>query len=95
MSQTTNHDAARLLGMKTSEIASVEDTDAGVVIGTTDGVYTIVVPEDHPDAEGKTGPMYYGAPSNPYRGSAPVYAAPKRPAKAEPTVAEPAKGRRA
>lgn len=47
--------AARLLGMKPSEIASVVDTPAGPVIATTDGQRYIAIPDDRPDAEGKTG----------------------------------------
>ncbi|MGE0795835.1 MAG: hypothetical protein AB7H43_15270 [Acidimicrobiia bacterium] len=49
--------AARRLGAKRSELVSIERTADGVVIGTADGKYLIEVPDDRPDAEGKTGLM--------------------------------------
>jgi hypothetical protein len=57
------NDAARLLGCKPSEIESIADSPAGVVITTTDNVAMIDVPVDHPDGEGKTGLMLLAAPS--------------------------------
>lgn len=72
----TNHQAAALLGARTDEIHSVEETPAGDMIVTTDGTAMVVVPDDRPDAEGKTGLMYLVAPTENYRGTYPVYANP-------------------
>ena len=59
-----NVQAAKLLGCKTSEIASIGDSPAGVVISTTDGTGYVIVPDDLPDHEGKTGLMLLAAPSD-------------------------------
>jgi hypothetical protein len=56
--------AAQLLGAKESEIVSIGDAPAGVVIATADGGAYIVVPDDRPDREGKTGLMLLAAPSD-------------------------------
>lgn len=58
-----NAAAAKLLDCKESEVASVADAPAGLVIATTDGTGYVLVPDDQPDAEGKTGLMLLSAPS--------------------------------
>jgi hypothetical protein len=85
---------ARLLGMKyadekqqrggkRNEILEVNDSPAGTVVRTVDGQTYIIVPEDRPDAEGKTGVMWLHAPPRviggqlePYKGTFPVFAQP-------------------
>ena len=59
----TRDEAAAALNIKAKEVADVEDSPAGPVITTTDGVRYIVVPEDQPDANGKTGLMFLAAPN--------------------------------
>lgn len=72
-----NHiEAAARLGLPVSEIRDVNDSPAGDIVVTTDGVAYIVVPEDNPDSEGKTGLMYLSAPHDRYGDTFPVYAAP-------------------
>lgn len=66
--------ASKLLGVPEREIANVEDSPAGTIITQTDGSRLIDVTV--PDAEGKTGLMFLVAPTDPYRGSFPVYAWP-------------------
>jgi hypothetical protein len=73
MNETT---AARLLGVPRSEISEVTDAPAGDVIVTEDAARYVVVPDDQPDARGKTGLMYLVAPTTGYTGSFPVYAQP-------------------
>lgn len=72
-----NTDAARALSVNTAEIGSVEDSPAGVIVTTTDGVRYVIVPDDSPDAEGKTGLMFLAAPHENYGGSFPIYAQPQ------------------
>lgn len=67
--------AARL-GVPAREIASITETPAGVVVVGVDGSQLIVVPDDRPDAEGKTGVMFFTLPHPKYRGTFPVYAQP-------------------
>lgn len=55
--------AAALLGIPAREVAEVGNTPAGDVITTRDGVAYVLVPDDTPDAEGKTGLMLLAAPS--------------------------------
>lgn len=70
-------EAAAALGLRENEIADVEDSPAGPVIETTDGVRYVIVPEDQPDADGDHGIMFLAAP-NETGGSWPikVYAQP-------------------
>lgn len=70
-------EAAAALGLRENEIADVEDSPAGPVIETTDGVRYVIVPEDQPDADGDHGIMFLAAP-NEMGGSWPikVYAQP-------------------
>lgn len=68
--------AAKALSLEESEISDVVDSDAGPLITTTDGQTYIVVPEDQPDADGKTGVMFAKAPHEKYGGTFPVYAQP-------------------
>lgn len=56
--------AAALLGAKLSEVAAVDESDGAAVITTTAGVRYVVLAEDAPDAEGKTGLMLLAAPSD-------------------------------
>lgn len=63
--------AARRLGIPTSEVATVDDSPAGPVITTADGNRYIDCRE--PDADGKTGVMFLAPPSDGYRGTFPVY----------------------
>lgn len=76
--------AARRLGIPTSEVATVDDSPAGPVITTADGNRYIDCRE--PDADGKTGVMFLAPPSDGYRGTFPVYS----PFKAEEEQEEPA-----
>ena len=78
--------AATVLGVPTSEIASVDDSPAGDVVVTTDGVAYLIVPEDRPDGAGRTGLMFLAAPHEGYVGPFPVYT---MPADEEPVVADP------
>jgi hypothetical protein len=74
---TLFREAAELIGAKVSEIAAVDlDTPAGCVIQHTDGSILVLVDEDAPDAEGKSGLMFLVAPSENYQGTFPVYAQP-------------------
>lgn len=54
--------AARLLGVPAREVAAVELDRRGVLITTTDDVRYIVVPDERPDAEGKSGVMLLDPP---------------------------------
>ena len=83
MSDTTGR-WARALGMKPSEVISVEDSPAGTVITTFDGQALIDVPVDRPDADGKSGLMLLAAPTVGYRGTFPIYAQPGADDAAEP-----------
>ncbi len=73
-------DVARDLGMKNAEILAVEDSEAGLIVDVFDGTRLVIVPEDNPDADGKTGVMYLVAPvsatGQPYTGDAPIFAQP-------------------
>lgn len=69
-------DVAARLGVPAREIASITDTPAGVVVVGVDGSQLIIVPADRPDAEGKTGVMFFALPHDKYRGTFPVYAQP-------------------
>lgn len=74
MSKTpTNAAAAKRLGIPEDEVRAVSVEDAGLVVTTTDGQTYIDVPEDQPDANGKTGLMFLVAPSQTYNGSFPVF----------------------
>jgi hypothetical protein len=83
---------ARTLGMKPSEVLDAEDTDAGLVVDIFDGTRLIIVPDDAPDADGKTGVMYLAAPisagGKDYTGDAPVYAQPVEPAPDAPPAGD-------
>lgn len=68
--------AAELLGLPVREVLSCDDTPAGLVIVTSDGVSYVLVPEDRPDGAGATGLMYLAAPTDPYNGSFPLYTMP-------------------
>lgn len=75
MTPSTAHlEAARLLGVPTSEIRDVTDSPAGRVIVTSDGVSYLDCIE--PDGAGRTGLMYLAAPTEKYSGAFPVYTAP-------------------
>jgi hypothetical protein len=68
-----------MLGMPPSELGDPMDSPGGLVIESlADGLRYIVVPEDNPDADGKTGLMFLGAPQlegdRVYVGNFPVYA---------------------
>ncbi len=63
--------AAALLLTSPAEVASVADGPHGPAVTTTDGCVYWIVPDDDPDAHGKTGIMF--APGGAYRGSFPVY----------------------
>lgn len=67
-------EAAQLLGMKPSEIVSVDDTDVGHVIVTSDGSQMVLVPPDRPDAAGKVGLMFLVAPKHDMVTDFPIYA---------------------
>ena len=67
--------AAEVLGAKSSEVVEVVDTDDGVVITMVSGTQHIVVPEDRPDYEGKTGLMLFRKPNPDAVYAAPVFAA--------------------
>lgn len=70
-------DVARLLGMGEHELGDPEDTPGGVVVDSLiDKNRYIIVPEDRPDAEGKTGVMFLAAPAVAlgYNGGFPVFA---------------------
>ncbi len=70
------HEAAQVLGMKKREVLSVQDSPAGPVIETFDGCAYIVVPDDLPDAAGRTGLMLFRAPSANGSWAMPVYEQP-------------------
>lgn len=55
--------AARMCGMKPSEVVDVADEDAGTIITTFDGGRLIWVPDGHPDADGQTGLMWLAVPT--------------------------------
>jgi len=71
-------EASAIAGMK-EEIVGVDVAPAGDVIHVKDGTVLVLVPEDEPDAEGKTGLMFLVAPLNEkgkYLGTFPVYSQP-------------------
>lgn len=74
MTDIDRTELARRMGIKADEIEDVSDGPAGLVIATRDGATYIDVPEDNPDAEGKTGLMFLSAPSETFDGSFPVFA---------------------
>lgn len=66
-----------------NEIVEAYDAPGGTVVQTFDGQTYIIVPEDHPDAQGKTGVMWLSPPPRivdgkiePYAGTFPVFANP-------------------
>lgn len=69
-------EAAEALGMKPNEVVRVDDSPAGPVAVTRDGVAYVWVPESNPDAAGQHGLMYVVAPTEHYAGALPVYAGP-------------------
>ncbi|MEA2703552.1 MAG: hypothetical protein QOD63_1497 [Actinomycetota bacterium] len=69
-------EAAALLGIPASEVINVEDSPAGTIITTFDGVRYVDVPESTPDAKGRSGLMLLFAPTKTYGGSLAVYAQP-------------------
>jgi hypothetical protein len=69
-------DAAARLGVPVSEVTKVEDSPAGPIITTFDGVRYVDVPSSTPDAAGRSGLMLLVAPTKTYGGSLPVYAQP-------------------
>ena len=76
-------EAARVLGLKADEVAGVEETPVGPVITVAgSGARYVVVPDDQPDAEGKTGLMFAEKPDPKRVYTFPVYA----PHPAEPDV---------
>lgn len=77
MGNPTKADGARALRIEDREVANVLDAPAGMVVQTTDGVTYVVVPEDRPDADGKTGVMFLVPPTDRYRGTFPVYSQPR------------------
>ncbi len=76
MSTVTREAAAARLGIPADEVVDFLEDEAGLVITTSDGQSYIVVDEDHPDADGKTGLMFLAAPSETYAGGFPVFAQP-------------------
>lgn len=58
----TVDEAARRIGAKRGEVVDVLDSPAGPVIAHRDGTRLIVVADDQPDAEGKTGLMFLANP---------------------------------
>ena len=72
----TRDEAAAALNIKAKEVADVEDSPAGPVITTTDGVRYVIVPEDQPDANGKTGLMFLAAPNLTGDWPMPIYSQP-------------------
>lgn len=90
MSKVTDVDVARELGMKVDEIASIDDSPAGLIVSFTAGNAPMVkVPEHQPDVEGKTGWMLLSVPpmkaGKVYQGTFPVYAQPVAVAAADGT----------
>ena len=85
--------AAARLGVPTRELAEVFDTPAGTVCVGIDGSRLVIVPDDRPDAEGKTGVMFFVLPHEKYRGTFPVYAQPLAddPVAPDPVAGEPAR----
>lgn len=73
-------DIAHDLGMKEAEIIDAIDSEAGLVVAIADGTQLIIVPPETPDADGKTGVMFFTAPTLPgdkeYTGDFPVYSQP-------------------
>lgn len=65
--------AAKLLSVDEDEIKAVSDSPDGQLITTSDGVTYINVDDDKPDPDGKSGLMYYVAPTPTYKGSFPVF----------------------
>lgn len=56
-------EAAAALALRENEVADVEDSPAGPVVTTTDGVRYVIVSEDNPDADGDHGIMFVAAPN--------------------------------
>jgi hypothetical protein len=85
----TIDEAAKLMHCPVWEILAVDESPAGDLITTFDGNTMVLVPEDRPDFDGKTGLMFLVAPvppeGRPYVGGFPVYTNP--PADDMPVVA--------
>lgn len=81
-------EAAQMLGMKESEIVSVDEADEGLVIVTHDGVHLVLVAPDHPDALGKVGLMFLDKPAADMVTDFPVYARDVDDTAAEPETVE-------
>jgi hypothetical protein len=96
MSKVTVEQVARELGMKPGEIASIEDSPAGLVVSFPGGTAMVNVPKDAPDVEGKTGWMWLAVPpmkpGKVYQGEFPVYAQPVEEAEPEPGDEYPTSG---
>lgn len=73
----TKTEAARALSIEEAEVRQVSDSPAGPIVQTTDGVLYVIVPEESPDADGKTGLMFLAAPHPRYNGPFPVYSQPR------------------
>lgn len=76
----TQEEAATAVGMKPREVVAWEQTADGLLVTTHDGVVSIVVPEDRPDGEGKTGLMLFVKPNPEALYSCPVFAPHEAPA---------------
>ena len=68
-----NQEAARVLGLKETEVAGVEETPIGPVVTVVSGVRYVIVPDDQPDGDGKTGVMLAEKPDPTRRYDFPVY----------------------
>jgi hypothetical protein len=67
--------AARASGTEPHRIVGVEETDDGLIITESNGAQNIVVPEDRPDALGRTGVLALTPPTGfPFTKSARIYA---------------------
>lgn len=60
---TSTAQAATFLGVKATEVDDVLESPAGPVIVMATGVTYVVVPDDQPDGDGKTGLMYLAKPN--------------------------------
>jgi hypothetical protein len=72
--------AAQIMGCPVSEIVEVGESPAGDLITTFDGNVFIIVPDEAPDYDGKTGLMFLVSPvppsGLPYLGGFPVFTNP-------------------
>jgi len=71
--QSSIAEVAAAIGMAAHEVVKLEVVDQGGLITTSDGKQMIVVPEDRPDYEGKTGLMWWHPPHAKYSDPFPVY----------------------